>query len=72
VVCYATYSRGSFSGVGIEVGGSRSSVLSGPPTHTGATLLSPGSLGYGFGFASGDTKPYIFWHHQHLTGSFHT
>ena len=23
--------------------------------------------GFGFGFASGDTKPYSFWHTQHLT-----
>ena len=29
--------------------------------------LSPGSLGFGFGFASGDTKPFTFWHHEHLT-----
>ena len=28
-------------------------------------ILSPGSLGFGFGFVSGDTKPYIFWHHKH-------
>ena len=28
--------------------------------------LSPGSLGFGFGFASGDTKPFTFLHHKHL------
>ncbi len=56
---------------GVRLGPSRSLVTGGgalslPPgddhDHDGrwGNTLSPGGLG--FGFASGDTKPYIFWH----------
>ena len=30
-------------------------------------LFVPRESGFGFGFASGDTKPFTFWHHKHLT-----
>jgi len=58
-------SAGVYHDLRPQVGGALSLTPGDDQDGRWGDILSPGSLGFGFGFVSGDTKPYIFWHHRH-------